>query len=155
MINAEELFKHGFDEFEVQSYPKGTYLTLKCRDYMKNSDLQVALMHARKIAKNKSYRTFMKIKDSIGYKVLEVQDIIEITIIGIFAIKIKNAWNVIGQGYDNLAKKYKLDIKGKCYERGMEFVEEFEYNSNGAEILYKVHEFKNYQWECECPTLGG
>lgn len=75
--------------------------------------------------------------------------------IGIFAIKIKNAWNVIGQGYDNLAKKYKLDIKGKCYERGMEFVEDFEYNSNGAEILYKVHEFKNYQWECECPTLGG
>lgn len=75
--------------------------------------------------------------------------------IGIFAIKIKNAWNVIGQGYDELAKKYKLDIKGKCYERGMEFIEEFEYNSNGDEILYKVHEFTNYQWECECPTLGG
>lgn len=75
--------------------------------------------------------------------------------IGIFAIKIKNAWNVMDQGYDNLAKKYKLDIKGKCYERGMEFIEEFEYNSNGDEILYKVHEFTNYQWECECPTLGG
>ena len=45
---------------------------LKCRDYMTNSDLQVALMHARKIAKNKNYRTFMKIKDSIGYKVIEV-----------------------------------------------------------------------------------
>nr|DAQ89970.1 MAG TPA: hypothetical protein [Caudoviricetes sp.] len=80
MIDTKELFEHGFDEFEVQFYPKGTYLTLKCRDYMTNSDLQVALMHARKIAKNKSYRTFMKIKDSIGYKVLEVQDIIEITI---------------------------------------------------------------------------
>lgn len=75
--------------------------------------------------------------------------------IGIFAIKIKNAWNVQGQGYDKLAKKYKLDIKGKCYERGMEFIEEFEYNSNGDEILYKVHEFDDYTWECECPTLGG
>lgn len=75
--------------------------------------------------------------------------------IGIFAIKIKNAWSVIGQGYDNLAQKYKLDIKGKCYERGLEFIEEFEYNSNGDEILYKIHEFTNYQWECECPTLGG
>lgn len=85
MIDTKELLEHGFDEFEVQFYPKGTYLTLKCRDYMTNSDLQVALMHARKIAKNKSYRTFMKIKDSIGYKVLEVKvlevkDIIEITI---------------------------------------------------------------------------
>lgn len=79
MINAEELFKYGFDEFEVRSYPKGTYLTLKCKDYMTNSDLQVALMHARKIAKNKGYRTFIKIKDDIGYKVLEVDDIIEIT----------------------------------------------------------------------------
>ena len=75
--------------------------------------------------------------------------------IGIFAIKIKNAWNIINQGYDELAKKYKLDIKGKCYERGMEFIEEFEYNSNGDEILYKVHEFDDYKWECECPTLGG
>lgn len=75
--------------------------------------------------------------------------------VGIFAIKIKNAWSTIGQGYDNLAKKYKLDIKGKCYERVMEFIEEFEYNSNGDEILYKVYEFTNYQWECECPTLGG
>lgn len=80
MIDTEELFEHGFDEFEVRSYPKGTYLTLKCSDHMTNSDLQVALMYARKIAKNKSYRTFIKIKDSIGYKVLEVQDVIEITI---------------------------------------------------------------------------
>lgn len=79
MINTEELFKHGFDEVEVRDYPHGTYLILKCREYMTNSDLQVALMHARKIAKNKSYRTFMKIKDDIGYKVLEVKDIIEIT----------------------------------------------------------------------------
>lgn len=79
MIDTEELFKHGFDEFEVISYRKGISLMLKCRDYMTNSDLQVALMHARKVAKNKSYRTFIKIKDSIGYKVLEVEDIIEIT----------------------------------------------------------------------------
>ena len=54
-----------------------------------------------------------------------------------------------------LRKKYKLDIKGKCYEKGMEFIEEFEYNSNGDEILYDVHEFEDYTWECECPTLGG
>lgn len=73
MINTEELFKHGFDEFEVQFYPKGTYLTLKCKDHMTNSDLQVALMHARKIAKNKSYRTFMKIKDIIEITINETR----------------------------------------------------------------------------------
>lgn len=37
----------------------------------------------------------------------------------------------------------------------MEFAEEFEYNSNGDEVLYKVHEYDDYTWECECPTLGG
>lgn len=46
---------------------------------MTNDDLQIALQHARKVAKNKSYRTAIKIKDSIGYRVIEVDDIIEIT----------------------------------------------------------------------------
>ena len=75
--------------------------------------------------------------------------------LGVFSIKINHAWNVCRQGYTELAKKYKLDIKGKCYEKGMEFIEGFEYNSNGDEILYDVHEFEDYTWECECPTLGG
>lgn len=74
---------------------------------------------------------------------------------GVFIAKINHAWNVDNQGYPELAKKYKLDIRGKCYERGMEFAEEFEYNSNGDEVLYNVHEFEDYIWECECPTLGG
>lgn len=75
--------------------------------------------------------------------------------VGIFVIKLCHAWNVDRQGYEELAKKYNLDIKGKCYERGMEFVEEFEVNNKGEVVLYEVHEFDNYCWECECPTLGG
>lgn len=75
--------------------------------------------------------------------------------IGVFIAKINHAWNVDRQGYPELAKKYKLDIRGKCYECLMDFAEEFEYNSNGDEVLYKVHEFEDYIWECECPTLGG
>lgn len=75
--------------------------------------------------------------------------------IGVFIAKINHAWNVDNQGYPELAKKYKLDIRGKCYECLMDFAEEFEYNSNGDEVFYKVHEFKDYIWECECPTLGG
>lgn len=74
--------------------------------------------------------------------------------IGIFIVKIHHAWSVAGQGYVELAKKYNLDIKGKCYERGMEFVEEFEINNKGEVVLYKEHKFKDYYWECECPTLG-
>ena len=75
--------------------------------------------------------------------------------IGVFVVKINHAWSVTRQGYPELAAKYELDVRGKCYERGMEFAEEFEYKSNGVQTLYKVHEFEDYTWECECPTLGG
>lgn len=75
--------------------------------------------------------------------------------VGVFIAKINHAWNVDGQGYSELAKKYKLDVRGKCYECLMDFAEEFEYNSNGDEILFKVHEYDDYTWECECPNLGG
>lgn len=74
---------------------------------------------------------------------------------GVFIAKINHAWSVDGQGYPELAKKYGLDIRGKCYECGMNFAEEFEYKSNGDEVLYNVHKYDDYTWECECPTLGG
>ena len=55
----------------------------------------------------------------------------------------------------NQQKKYNLDIRGKCYEAGCNFVEEFEVNRCGEDVFYKVYEFNDYYWECECPTLGG
>lgn len=81
MINAEELYKHGFDEFEVHDYLKGTSLILKCADYITNKELDKALNYARKIAKDKPYRVFIKVKDSVGYKVLEVMDIIDLRLL--------------------------------------------------------------------------
>lgn len=41
----------------------------------------VALNYARKVAKNKPYRVFIKVKDSLGYKVLEVMDIIDLRLL--------------------------------------------------------------------------
>lgn len=81
MINTEELFKHGFDEVEFKAYQKCEYLTLKCRDYMTDNDLNIALQYARKVAKdnqNGDRTVFIKIKDSMGYRVLSVEDIIEL-----------------------------------------------------------------------------
>lgn len=75
--------------------------------------------------------------------------------IGIFTIKLHHAWYVQRQGYGELAKKYSLDIRGKCYECGCEFAEEFEFNNRGEEILYAVQKYNDYFWSCECPTLGG
>lgn len=75
--------------------------------------------------------------------------------IGIFIVKIRHAWRAFGQGYEELAQKYSLDIKGKCYEKGMEFMEEFEINNKGEIVHYKESAPCDYFWGCECPTLGG
>lgn len=77
----EELAKHGFDEFEIYQYSKGTSLVLKCADYITNKELDKALSYARKIAKDKPYRVFIKIKDDLGYRVLEVMDIIDLRLL--------------------------------------------------------------------------
>lgn len=81
LCSMEELAKHGFDEFEIHQYPKGVSLILKCADWITNKELDIALNHARKIAKNKPYRVFIKVKDSLGYKVLEVMDIIDLRLL--------------------------------------------------------------------------
>ena len=81
MINSEELFKNGFDEFEIHDYFKGMSLVLKCADYIPNQELDTALSYARKLAKNKPYRVFIKIKDEFGYKVLEVMDVIDLRLL--------------------------------------------------------------------------
>lgn len=81
MIDTEELFKHGFDKFEIHQYLKGTSLILKCADWITNKELDVALNYARKVANNKPYRVFIKVRDSLGYKVLEVMDIIDLRLL--------------------------------------------------------------------------
>lgn len=81
LCSMEELAKHGFDEFEIYQYHKGMSLVLKCADYITNKELDKALSYARKIAKDKPYRVFIKVKDSLGYKVLEVMDIIDLRLL--------------------------------------------------------------------------
>lgn len=81
LCSMGELEKHGFDEFEIHQYPKGVSLILKCADWITNKELDVALNYARKIAKNKPYRVFIKVEDSLGYKVLEVMDIIDLRLL--------------------------------------------------------------------------
>lgn len=81
LCSMGELEKHGFDEFEIHQYPKGVSLILKCADWITNKELDVALSYARKIAKNKPYRVFIKVRDSLGYKVLEVMDVIDLRLL--------------------------------------------------------------------------
>lgn len=104
MIDTEALFEHGFDEFEIHQYLEGTSLILKCADWITNKELDVALNYARKIAKNKPYRVFIKVKDSVGYKVLEVMDIIDLRLLD-SKIKLTDNSFIIG-------KRLKVVVRG-------------------------------------------
>lgn len=104
LCSMEELAKHGFDEFEIHQYPKGVSLILKCADWITNKELDVALNYARKVAKNKPYRVFIKVKDSLGYKVLEVMDVIDLRLLD---SKIK----VNGNSF-TLGKRLKVVVRG-------------------------------------------
>lgn len=104
LCSMGELEKHGFDEFEIHQYPKGVSLILKCADWITNKELDIALNHARKIAKNKPYRVFIKVKDSLGYKVLEVMDVIDLRLLD---SKIK----VNGNSF-TLGKRLKVVVRG-------------------------------------------
>lgn len=76
----------------------------------------------------------------------------------IFAAKVRHAWQINPDEYSAIAKKYHIDIRGKCYEKGMLFTEEFEFSRNGEQLSYKIEKFKKqelWDWVCECPTLGG
>ena len=104
LCSMGELEKHGFDEFEIHQYPKGVSLILKCADWITNKELDVALNYARKIAKNKPYRVFIKVKDSLGYKVLEVMGIIDLRLLD-SKIKITDNSFTIG-------KRLKVVVRG-------------------------------------------
>ena len=104
LCSMEELAKHGFDEFEIHQYQKGVSLILKCADWITNKELDVALNYARKVAKNKPYRVFIKVKDSLGYKVLEVMDVIDLRLLD---SKIK----VNGNSF-TLGKRLKVVVRG-------------------------------------------
>lgn len=104
LCSMGELEKHGFDEFEIHQYPKGVSLILKCADWITDKELDIALNHARKIAKNKPYRVFIKVKDSLGYKVLEVMDVIDLRLLD---SKIK----VNGNSF-TLGKRLKVVVRG-------------------------------------------
>ena len=104
LCSMGELEKHGFDEFEIHQYPKGVSLILKCADWITNKELDVALNYARKIAKNKPYRVFIKVKDSVGYKVLEVMDIIDLRLLD-SKIKLTDNSFIIG-------KRLKVVVRG-------------------------------------------
>ena len=86
-----------------------------------------------------------------------VADSIELWIepeIDITFIPIKQAWALIPEDFLQIAKKYNLDLRITGFEMGLGFSQEIEI-LKGEITICKGDEYKDYWWECPCPTLGG
>lgn len=66
----------------------------------------------------------------------------------------KQAWAAIPGNYQDISKKYDVDIKIFTFEMGMEFTQEIEIRK-GEIIQNKCNEFDNYQWDVPFSNLGG
>lgn len=54
----------------------------------------------------------------------------------------------------NISKKYNVDLKIYAFEKGMEFNRDIEIHK-GRIIKDNKIEFKDYEWECINPLIGG
>ncbi|USK43555.1 hypothetical protein [Cytobacillus oceanisediminis] len=66
----------------------------------------------------------------------------------------KQAWGVDAGQLAELSKVFNVDIKIHAFERGMEFNQEIEIHK-GDIIKDDEIQFKDYDWDCVFPNLGG
>lgn len=67
----------------------------------------------------------------------------------------KKAWGVTLKEIEDLSKKYKIDIKVNVYELGMQFSIVYEVNRKGRVMHSEIKNYKDYNWDCLMPLLGG
>jgi hypothetical protein len=66
----------------------------------------------------------------------------------------KAAWGIEAEPLAKLSKEYELDFKIYAFEQGMEFNQDIEIHK-GEIIKNDEIQFKDYEWECILPNLGG
>ena len=66
----------------------------------------------------------------------------------------KQAWSAIPENYQEISRKFDVDIKIFTFECGMEFTQEIEI-SKGEIIKNVCYEYDDYQWEVPFSNLGG
>jgi hypothetical protein len=66
----------------------------------------------------------------------------------------RQAWGMDSQFLAELSNEYKVDFRIYAFEKGSEFNQDIEV-INGEVTKDDTIKFKDYQWECIDPTIGG
>lgn len=69
--------------------------------------------------------------------------------------KFKRAWDLNLGEIEELAKKYRIDIKINVYEQGLQFSKLYEVDRTGYVVHREEKKYNDYNWECPMPLLGG
>lgn len=71
------------------------------------------------------------------------------------ALLYKQAWRIEAKELQEIAKKFKLNMRIQGFECGMEFVQDIEVDDEGNLIHNDAFSYGDYFWQCPCPTMGG
>lgn len=69
-------------------------------------------------------------------------------------IPIRQAWEFVTENWEEISKKYDLDVRLYGFEQGMEFCQEVEIIDGKATMDNKI-EYDDWDWECPMPRMGG
>lgn len=69
--------------------------------------------------------------------------------------EISQAWCLEPDDFVKISKTYNIDVKAICFERGMQFAEGIEMRPSWKAPKHEVKNYKDWYWDCPCPTLGG
>lgn len=95
-----------------------------------------------------SHRHFVKATDDIELYAENADEVI------VLSLPIKAAWIVDYNTLVDISKTYEVHARIHSYEKGAEFEQIIDIQ-RGELKYYKMIEHKEYQWECDCPLLGG
>lgn len=69
-------------------------------------------------------------------------------------LSVEFAWSIKPQDLLNVCREYGVDMKIHAFERGMQFNQIIEIID--SEITKEAEiRFKDYEWDCICPNVGG
>lgn len=74
--------------------------------------------------------------------------------IKILLLPIKAAWELSSTTLSEISEKYSLDVRIHGYEQGQQFEQDI-LIIKGQIIHSKKIEHDNWEWECDCPLMGG
>ena len=87
-----------------------------------------------------------------NHSVFYTQDDWSDPVIAVFAAR--QAWSFKDEEWREISEKYGVDIRLFGFEQGMEFGQEIEI-INGEVTIDKTIEYKDWDWECPFPYMGG